>query len=219
MIKIKNQNKEKISFIADMPTALANAIRRSVLEIPIMAIDEVEIMQNDSALFDEILAHRIGLIPIKTTKTDKEIKFKLKEKGPKIICSDDLKPNAETNCNLPIVMIDNEQEIQLNATARLGKGVEHMKYSPGLMYYRHDLDGDILDFVNIDENGKITYDEDELKDKKASKEQTEKIKKSKESKELLFNIESWGQIEAKNIFIRAMECLDKNLDELSKIIK
>ena len=51
MIKLKNYDKKqgKISFITDMSISLANAIRRSVLEIPIMAIDEVEIIKNDSA--------------------------------------------------------------------------------------------------------------------------------------------------------------------------
>ena len=66
MIKTINYNKEKkkFSFTTDMQIDLANAIRRSVLEIPVMAIDEVEIIKNDSALYDEILAHRIGMIPI-----------------------------------------------------------------------------------------------------------------------------------------------------------
>ena len=71
MIKLKNYDKEKqkISFITDMEVGLANAIRRSILEVSVMAIDEVEIVKNDSALYDEILAQRIGLIPIKTEKS------------------------------------------------------------------------------------------------------------------------------------------------------
>ena len=77
MINIIDYNKEKnkISFKTDIEIDLANAIRRSVLEIPTMAIDEVEIIKNDSALYDEIIAHRIGLIPIKTEKAIKETKF------------------------------------------------------------------------------------------------------------------------------------------------
>ena len=47
---------------------LANAIRRSVAEIPVLAVDEVEIFKNDSALYDEMIAHRVGLIPLKTEK-------------------------------------------------------------------------------------------------------------------------------------------------------
>lgn len=221
MIKIQNYNKEeqKLSLITDMPTSLANAIRRSVLEIPIMAIDEVEIFKNDSALYDEIIAHRLGLIPIKTAKTIKETKFKLKETGPKTVYSTDLSPNVGTEYKLPIVILDNEQEIEVVATARLGKGIEHIKHSPGLIFYKHNLDSDVLDFVKIDESGKISFNEEELRQKGASEDQINKIKKIKESKELLINIESWKQIGAKEIFSEAIEALSKNLQELDKKIK
>ena len=59
---------EKITFIDDMNISLANAIRRSVNEILILAIDEVDIYKNDSALYDEIIAHRLGLIPLRNQK-------------------------------------------------------------------------------------------------------------------------------------------------------
>jgi len=220
MIKIKNYDKKqgKISFITDMSISLANAIRRSVLEIPIMAIDEVEIIKNDSALYDEILAHRIGLIPIKTGLV-KETKFKLKETGPKTVYSTNLKPPVGTAYNLPLVILDEGQEIELIANARLGKGINHIKYSPGLVYYKHNLDPEILDFVEIDESGKASYNEEEFKDKSLSEEQINKIKKIKEVNELIFNIESWGQIEVKEIFSKTIDVLDKNLQELNKAIK
>ena len=220
MIKIKNydKNQGKISFITDMSISLANAIRRSVLEIPIMAIDEVEIIKNDNALYDEVLAHRIGLIPIKTG-ISKEIKFKLKEKGPKTINSTDLTPSVGTGYKLPIVILDEDQEIELIANAKLGKGIEHIKYSPGLIYYTHNLDSEIIDFVNVDESKKASYNEEEFKDERLSEEQIDKIKKVKEVKELVFNIESWGQIEVKEIFSKAIDVLDKNLQELNKAIK
>ena len=59
MIKIQDYDKEKqkLSFVSDMPISLANAIRRSVLEIPIMAVDEVEIIKNDSALSSTYTIH------------------------------------------------------------------------------------------------------------------------------------------------------------------
>jgi len=220
MIKLKNYDKKqgKISFITDMPISLANAIRRSVLEIPIMAIDEVEIIKNDSALYDEILAHRVGLIPIKTGIV-KETKFKLKEIGPKTVYSTDLNPSVGTNYKLPLIILDEEQEVELIANAKLGKGIEHIKYSPGLVYYKHNLDSEILDFVEIDEFGKVSYNEEEFKDKSLSEEHINKIKKIKEINELVFNIESWGQIEVKEIFSKSIDVLDKNLQELNKAIK
>ena len=222
MIKIQKHDKKtgKISFTTDMSISLANAIRRSVLEIPIMAIDEVEIVKNDSALYDEVLAHRIGLIPIKTAKvSSKEIKFKIKEIGPKIVYSTNIKPDVETGYKLPITLLEKEQELQLTGTARLGIGIEHVKYSPGLIYYKHNIDDEVLNFVKINAQGKISYDEKDLKEKNLSEEERNKIKKLSKAEELIFNIESWGQIEVKNIFIQATEVLDKNLKELDKTVK
>ncbi len=221
MIKIQEQNKEKqkLSFITDMSTSLANAIRRSSLEIPIIAVDEVEIVKNDSALYDEIIAHRIGLIPIKTDKGIKETKFKLMEKGPKIVYSIDIKPDVGTDYKIPIVILDNEQELEVVCEARVGRGIEHIKYSPGLIYFKHNIDPEMLDFVYIDENGKVNYDEEEMDIKRIKDEIKIKIKKLKEVNELIFNIESWGQISVKEIFLRAVEALDENLEELNKLVK
>lgn len=221
MIKIKDLNEKegKLSFITDMSTSLANAIRRSVLEIPVMAIDEIELIKNDSALYDEIIAHRLGLIPIKTEKGEKEIKFKLKEIGPKMVFSTDLKPSVDTGYELPIVLLDNEQELELVAEARLGKGIEHIKYSPGLVYFKHDVEEELLDFISIDNEGKVTFDEEELKHKRLSDDKINKIKKLKNIDNLEVNIESWGQLKPKDILLRAIEALLENLEELNKEVK
>jgi len=220
MIKTTNYNKEKqkLSFVTDMQLDLANAIRRSVLEIPVMAIDEIEIIKNDSALYDEIIAHRIGLIPIKTEKAIKETKFKLKENGPKTVYSGDLKPSIGTEDKIPIVILDKEQEIEIVCDAKLGKGVDHIKYSPGLIFYKHNLDKEVLDFVHV-EDGKISYDDEELKNKELSEDRIKKIKNTNQAEELEIDIESWGQIEVKDIFLKALDALEQNLKELGKVVK
>ena len=220
MIKITDYDKEKqkISFVTDMGIDLANAIRRSVLEIPILGIDEVEIVKNDSALYDEILAHRLGLVPLKTEKSSKESKFKLKVVGPKTVYSGDIKPSIDTHDKIPIVILEKEQELEIVCNARLGNGNEHIKYSPGLIFYKHNLDQDVLDYVYVDDT-KITHDEEELKNKNLAEEQIKKIKSAKEVKELKFNVESWGQIPVKDIFINSIDILDSNLKELNKAVK
>jgi DNA-directed RNA polymerase subunit D len=220
MIKIKNYDDRKMMFETDMSINLANAIRRSALEIPIIAVDDLEIVRNDSALFDEIIANRVGLIPIKMDKTSsKEVRFKLKKEGPCVVYSSDIIPSVGTEFKLPIVILGEGQGIELVAVARNGKGINHVKHSPGLVYYKHNLREDILDFVYINNDGKVIVDEEELKDKGFSDEKIKELKKISEINELLFGIESWGQIPAKEIFTRALEVLDKNLSDLGKSVR
>jgi DNA-directed RNA polymerase I and III subunit RPAC1 len=57
--------------------SIANAFRRILLaEIPTMAIEKVYINNNTSVIQDEVLAHRLGLIPLKADPT----KFKFKHR-------------------------------------------------------------------------------------------------------------------------------------------
>lgn len=254
MIKLISKDKEKISFITDMSESLANAIRRSALEIPILAVDEVEIFKNDSALFDEILAHRIGLTPLMTEKTFKEIEkcsckgkgcskcsvdLKIKVKGPCVVYSKELKGKVEPIYDkIPLVVLNEEQELELVARARLGKGTEHIKFSPGLVYYRN------LAKISVDKNCddckacieacpqkilKIEKNKAEIKEiyrcdlceacVEACKKHEKNAIKIEKDKELAFFIESWGQIKAEEIFMGATEQLLDNLKELEKGIK
>jgi len=214
MIKIINKSDEKISLTTDMSIELANAIRRSVNQIPILAIDSLEISKNDSALYDEIIAQRMGLVPLKNEdlrlpkdcdcgKEDGcgkcSVKFKLSAKGPGVVYSDQLSPKGDVLFKMPITILDDEQELEFVAVARMGLGIEHAKFSPGLIYYKY---GD---------------DADEENDEAFRKLVTESKKGAK--KEIIMNIETWGQIKAKEMFISSVEVLNKELKELTKKVK
>jgi len=63
-IKILNKSQNKLVFaINGINPALANTLRRLMIgEVPILAIDTVEFNKNSSALYDEFIAHRLGLM-------------------------------------------------------------------------------------------------------------------------------------------------------------
>jgi len=212
--------------------SLANSIRRSVGEVPTLAIDEVEIYKNDSALYDEVLSHRLGLVPLVTEKSmtaKTKIDLKLTKEGPCTVYSGDLKGGAEVvEGKIPLTILGEGHKIELVATAILGKGTEHAKFVPGLCFYRHVLEvkssPDIDKLVQkssslikaVKSGSKWTCDlpdgviEDIIKiDKDAVK----------DTEELLLVVESYGNMPAKDIFAKAAEALEDNLDEVVKSLK
>jgi hypothetical protein len=52
--------------LVGIDASIANAFRRLLLaEVPTMAIETVFVFNNSSVIQDEVLSHRLGLIPIK----------------------------------------------------------------------------------------------------------------------------------------------------------
>lgn len=227
---------EKIVFSSDMNMTLANAIRRSINEIPILAIDEVDIYKNDSALYDEVLAHRMALVPLKNQKVKDGAVIELKL---------DVKANNKTTdvlsgnfgdmsviSDLPLVVLDKDQEVEVVAKARQGRGIEHSKFSPGLAHYR------ILNNVEIGKDAEkrqelaelypevFGFESGKLKIKNTwaldlEVEDLEEFKgiKVTPTEEIVFFLESWGQISADEMFEDAVKALNKNLDEVTKALK
>ena len=212
--------------------SLANALRRSVAEVPTLAIDEIEVFKNDSVLYDEMLALRLGLVPLKTergmTKKTK-IDLKLSKTGAGTVYASDLDGNAEpVYGNIPLVYLGEGHKLELVATAVLGKGVEHAKFTPGLCYYRHIVE--VKSSPNADEivkNSKGLI----APEKKGSKwicdlnesevEKIEGLEKGAVSPvdEMLFIIESYGNMDAKDILTKAIAALEDNLKVFEKSLK
>lgn len=245
-IELIEKSNDKLSFIVkEINTAIANAIRRSVAEIPILAIDSVEFYKNDSVLYDEIIAHRLGLIPLRATSPFVErescsckgkgcIKcsatLKLKAQGPKMVYASELKAKGleVVHPKMPIVLLAADQELELVAEARLGKAIEHAKFSPGLIWFN------ALPIIKELKEGKKTIE--------LSSEQLEAIKQGKSplipdlldevvecndrllhikasDTDFIFFIESWGQLKPEKIFVEALKVLNSNLELLEKTLK
>ncbi len=230
------KTQEKVTFVSDINVSLANAIRRSIDEVPILAIDEADIYKNDSVLYDEILAHRLGLIPLKNQKmkADQSIEMKLKVKGKgevREILSGEL-GDLVIYPEMPIVLIGEGQEIEIVARARVGKGITHAKFSPGIIFYKHLAKIKITsDGEKQSELAEIYPEVFEMFGEKLKVKNATACDLDQEDMEdypgvtigfgdnLVFTIESWGQIEAKDMFAEACKALKGNLFEVSKVIK
>lgn len=150
-IEIKNRDNNQLTFIIEgADISLVNALRRiSMVEVPTMAIETVEILKNDARIFDEALAHRLGMVPLSTdlesavlpAECDCEdhcprcsVSFVLKGKGPQTLYSGDLKsedPNTKPVLDtIPLVKLKDGEEVELEAIAQLGLGQDHAKWQP-----------------------------------------------------------------------------------------
>ena len=231
-MEVVEKKPERLVLRLDISESLANALRRSVSEISTLAIDEVEIFKNDSALYDEMLAHRLGLVPLKTEKsmTSKtEIDLKLSKTGPCTVYSGDLKGNAEVVYGkIPLTILGDGYKVELVATARLGKGITHAKHVPGLCYYRHVLE--VSSTPEIDEivkvgRGLIKSEKKgskwicDLREAEVDAIRVLNADAVKDTDEILFIVESFGMLDSKDIFLKAIEVLDDNLGEVVKELK
>ncbi|MBI3190433.1 DNA-directed RNA polymerase subunit D [archaeon] len=158
-IHILEKSHNRMKFILeDSSVAFANALRRTMKnEVPVMAIENVDFEENNSGLFDEVVAHRLGLIPLTfdkdnyNTKEDCKCKGKgcsrcevtlvLEKKGPCIAKASDMKSTADdvksADPNIPIVELLENQTLKFEATAQLGIGVDHVKWQAAHTGYRY----------------------------------------------------------------------------------
>lgn len=132
-----------------------NALRRIVIsEVPCMAVDEIVVLENSSVLQDEMIAHRLGLVPLKTDldsyNLPEECECKSEfgcnlcrvtftldaesKEGTRPVYSGEMiseNPNiVPVSQKIPLLKLAKEQKIRLEAYARLGKGKNHAKWQP-----------------------------------------------------------------------------------------
>ncbi len=151
-IEVRSQNDDEMIFIVrDAEVPFINAIRRvAMVNVPKIAIEDVNILVNDSAMFNEVLAHRLGLTPLVSDLDALEglslpedddweefsngIMFYLKEVGPKVVYSKDLKSSDSrikpVYDTIPLVKLKEGEKLDIEAVAKVGYGKEHAKWIP-----------------------------------------------------------------------------------------
>jgi len=203
-----------------------------------------------------MVAHRLGLIPLKTDLKSYnlpenckckgegcarcQLKLTLKAtKGSGIVYASELKSKdpavKPVIPKIPIVKLLKGQSLELEATAVLGKGKVHVKWSPGLAYYKHKPIIEIGNVKNPEEvvekthgnifeikNGKLEVIKDNLfkYDLAGILEDVSNGEiKVVYDNDIIFYIESWGQLSCKEILNEALSIFNKTYDEFSEAVK
>lgn len=258
-------NKEKKTgrssyLIKDSNPVFVNTLRRIIVtEVPTMAIETVEFRKNSSILYDEMVAHRLGLIPLKTdlktynmlseckcsgegcAKCSLKLTLKVTAKSDQIVTAEELKSNdpkvVPVYPEIPITNLLKGQQLEFEATAVLGRGREHIKWSPALAYYKYKpvieisrQPKDAEAFAKVcpknvyDANkGKLSVNKDNLYDchlcGACVAAEPGVIKLNESNEEFVFYIEPFGQLSTKQIVTEAFEIFDRKLDEFAEKIK
>jgi|TARA_B100001105_G_scaffold234756_1_gene209499 DNA-directed RNA polymerase subunit D len=192
-IQVLSTDPKKISVrLKGVPLQYANALRRICLNgVPIFAIDTVDVIENSSAMMDESIAHRLGMIPLKTelsrfNEPDSRVLLVLdsgdKETSETVTSADLLsqdevvKPSSN---KISIAYLAPGQKIKVEAYARLGRGTEHAKWNSS----------NVSILTHTDKNNE--YD---------------------------LTVETTGALEPKEIIIAGVDELAKRLEEFKEIL-
>ena len=204
-LEVINQNENKISIrLKGIPIQYANALRRICLNgVPIFAIDTIEVLENTSIMPDEAIAHRLGLIPLKTDSKDiviseeetdesnsrvmltldSEESHVEDESGSRTVFSNELKGEESgvrpISDKIPIVTLAPGQKIKFQAYARLGRGTEHAKWNSA---------------------------------------NTSVLTETKNKDEHILTVESTGSLDAKNIVLIGMDELSTRLVKFKEML-
>lgn len=168
----------------NVPRQYVNSLRRlAISEVPTLAIDDVVMLENSSVMHDEAVAHRLGLIPLRTDPgrfvmphecdckstlgcskcrvllvLDSEASDKTKVVTSGELVSEDelVKPVSK---DIPIIVLAPNQKLKFEAYARLGTGKDHAKWQPtSAAVVKDGKDEDEIILV-LESNGALSAEE------------------------------------------------------------
>ncbi len=234
----------RIKFIlGGIDIGLANALRRIAKnEIPIMAIEEVNFEQNSSGLYDEVLAHRLGLIPFvfdpkiyNPGSRSNEAFVTLEAEGPCVVKASDIKSEDiwPLDGNIPIVELLEGQKVKLTATAILGYGKDHAKWQAATVGYQNvpivrvnaeKADTKIVNicptnvFEKRDGKVRVAREEDCILCMRCV-EISDGVTVKAEEDSFIFDLESVSGLNAQNILEQTLDILEERAGEFKKELK
>lgn len=170
-VKFLSKKGDVIRFsLSDATPAFANTLRRIMIsEVPTMAIDVVDFQDNTSTLFDEVLAHRLGLVPIKFDPSKFnmqddckcggkgcslcQVVFVLEKTGPCMAYAGDMKSSNKNVSpaypKIPIIELLENQRLKFEAIAKLGLGINHAKWQAANAAYQYSDESESKTKSNI----------------------------------------------------------------------
>jgi DNA-directed RNA polymerase subunit D len=168
----------------NVPRQYVNSLRRlAISEVPTLAIDDVVMLENSSVMHDEAVAHRLGLIPLRTDPgrfvmphecdckstlgcskcrvllvLDSEATDKTKVVTSGELVSEDelVKPVSK---EIPIIVLAPNQKLKFEAYARLGIGKDHAKWQPTSAAVVKDGKDDSEIILVLESNGALSAEE------------------------------------------------------------
>jgi DNA-directed RNA polymerase subunit D len=181
---LERDNNHIVIEFSDIPRQYVNALRRlSISQVPTFAIDDVVVLENSSVMHDEAIAHRLGLIPLRTDlerfvmphtcdckstlgcskcrvllvlDAESEDKTKVITSADLISEDDVVKP---VHSEIPIVSLAPGQKLKFEAYARLGTGKNHAKWQPTSVAVVKDSKKEEDSILVIESNGALTPEE------------------------------------------------------------
>lgn len=108
----------------------ASMVRRSLTDVAIPAGTRVTVRRNTSAFCNEVLAHRLGLIPLKSRFAEHR-PATLVAQGPRVVRSGDIQSEdvEVVDKDLLIVCLAAGEALDLSLHIELGTGKDHARHS------------------------------------------------------------------------------------------
>jgi len=163
---IEREDRSARFLVRGVTPAFANGIRRAMIaDVPTLSVDSVRVIENSSVMFDEQIAHRLGMVPLTTPANEFEdgdtVTLSIDVEGPDTAYSGDL-VSADSvvepaDDNVPIIDLKDDQRLELEAEAVIDTGKNHAKHQGGVAVgYRHlqyvEVLGDASEFEEQEAN-------------------------------------------------------------------